>query len=79
MASPQGPSVGKTEPPDYIFMFPSANVPGITCKINFGYLCPLFLGKMLRVPPSVHEGLNRQNIRKIKQNTDQKIAIQVLK
>ena len=36
MASPRGLSEGKTEPPDYIFMFVSANVPGITYEINFG-------------------------------------------
>ena len=35
MASPRGLSEGKTEPPDYILMFSSANVPGITYKINF--------------------------------------------
>ena len=29
MASPRGLSGGKTEPPDYILMFSSANVPGI--------------------------------------------------
>ena len=35
MASPRGLSGGKTEPPDYILMFSSANVRGITYKINF--------------------------------------------
>ena len=29
LASPRGLSGGKTEPPDYILMFSSANVPGI--------------------------------------------------
>ena len=46
MASPRGLSVGKTEPPDYILMFSSANVPGIPYKINFGDSCPPFLGKI---------------------------------
>ena len=45
MASPRGLSGGKTEPPDYILMFSSANVPGITYKINFGDCCPPFLKK----------------------------------
>ena len=45
MASPRGLSVGKTEPPDYILMFSSANVPGITYKINFEDFCPPFLKK----------------------------------
>ena len=36
LASPRGLSGGKTEPPDYILMFSSANVPGITYEINFG-------------------------------------------
>ena len=35
IACPRGLSGGKTEPPDYILMFCSANVPGITYKINF--------------------------------------------
>ena len=53
MASPRGLSGGKTEPPDYILMFSSANVPGITYKMNFGDFCPPFLRKSyLRVPPS---------------------------
>ena len=43
MASTRGLSGGKTEPPDYILMFSSANVPGITYKIHFGDLCPPFL------------------------------------
>ena len=43
MASPRGLSGGKTEPPDYILMFSSANVPGITYKINFGdFLSSIF-------------------------------------
>ena len=52
MASPWGLSVGKTEPPDYILMCSSANVPGITYKINFGRLLSSIFGKKyLRVPP----------------------------
>ena len=47
MASPRGLSGGKTEPPDYILMFSSANVPGITCKSVFLNLCPPFLKKKL--------------------------------
>ena len=43
MASPRGLSGGKTEPPDYILMFSSANVPAIPYKINFGDFCPPFL------------------------------------
>ena len=46
MASPRGFSEGKTEPPDYILMFSSANVPGITYKINFEDFCPPFLKKI---------------------------------
>ena len=38
MASPRGLSGGKTEPPDYILMFSSANVPGITYKIILGFV-----------------------------------------
>ena len=45
VASPGGLSVGKTEPLDYILMCSSANVPGITYKINFGDFCPPFLKK----------------------------------
>ena len=45
MASPRGLSGGKTEPLDYILMFCSANVPGITYKIIFGNLCPQLLKK----------------------------------
>ena len=45
LASPQGLRWGKTEPPDYILMFCSANVPGIPYKIDFGILCPPFLRK----------------------------------
>ena len=45
MASPRGLSGSKTEPPDYILMFCSANVPGITYKMNFGDFCPSFLKK----------------------------------
>ena len=45
LASPRGLSVGKTEPPDYILMFSSANVPGITYKNKFGDFCPPFLEK----------------------------------
>ena len=53
MASPRGLSEGKTEPPDYILMFYSANVPAIPYKIHFGDFCPPFLEeKCLRVPPS---------------------------
>ena len=40
MASTRGLSVGKTEPPDYILMFSSANVPGITYNINLKDFCP---------------------------------------
>ena len=45
--------MGKTEPPDYISMFYSANVPGITYKIIVGFLCPPFKKecKYLKVPP----------------------------
>ena len=43
MASPRGLSEGKTEPPDYILMSSSANVPDITYIIKFGDCCPLFL------------------------------------
>ena len=43
MASPRGLSGGKTEPPDYILMFSSANVSGIPYKIIFRDLCPPFL------------------------------------
>ena len=43
MASPRGLSGGKTEPPDYILMFSSADVPAITYKINLGYVCPPFV------------------------------------
>ena len=46
MASPRGLSEGKTEPPDYILMVSSANVSGITYKINFGDFCPPFLKKI---------------------------------
>ena len=46
MASPRGLSVGKTEPPDYILMFYSANVPAIPYKINFEDFCPPFLKKI---------------------------------
>ena len=42
MASPRGLRWGKTELPDYILMFSSANVPGITYKIHFGDFCPPF-------------------------------------
>ena len=52
LASPRGLLCCKTEPPDYILMFCSANVPGITYKINFGDFCPPFKKKYLRVPPS---------------------------
>ena len=45
MASPRGLSEGKTEPPDYILMFSSANVPGITYTIIFGDFCPPCLEK----------------------------------
>ena len=52
MASPRGLSGGKTEPPDYILMCCSANVPGISYNINFEHFCPPFLKKeYLRVPP----------------------------
>ena len=37
--------MGKPEPSDYILMFSSANVPGITYKINFEDCCPPFLKK----------------------------------
>ena len=43
LASPRGLIWGKTEPPDCIVMFCSANVSGITAKIYFGDFCPLFL------------------------------------
>ena len=43
LASPRGLIWGKTEPPDYILMFSSANVPGITYKFNVEDLCPPFL------------------------------------
>ena len=46
MASPRGLSGGKTEPPDYILMFSSANVPDITYKINFGICVLHFLKKI---------------------------------
>ena len=36
LASPRGLRWGKTEPPDYILMFCSANVPGITYKLILG-------------------------------------------
>ena len=48
MTSPRGLSEGKTEPPDYILMFSSANVPGITYKINFGDLSPPCLEKNIQ-------------------------------
>ena len=43
IACPRGLSGGKTEPPDDILMFCSANVLSITYKINFGDFCPPFL------------------------------------
>ena len=43
LASSRGLRWVKTEPPDYILMFCSANVPGITYKIKFGDVCPPFL------------------------------------
>ena len=52
MTSPRGLSGGKAEPPDYILMFSSANVPSITYKSNLGNLCPPVLKKKMRVPPS---------------------------
>ena len=54
LASPWGLSGGKTEPPDYILMFSSTNVPGITYKINFGIFVLHFWETYLRVPPSPH-------------------------
>ena len=47
-ASPRGLRWGKTEPPDYIFMVCSANVPSIPYKINLGHLCPPFLKKIVQ-------------------------------
>ena len=52
MASPRGLSVGKTQPPDYILMFSSANVPGITYKMKFGDRCPPFLKNIVESSPS---------------------------
>ena len=53
LASPRGLRWGKTEPPDYILMFCSANVPGITYKIScFGIFVLHFWKTYLRVPPS---------------------------
>ena len=46
LASPRGLIGRKTEPPDYILMFCSANVPRITYKIKFDDLCPSLLGKI---------------------------------
>ena len=43
LASPWGLIGRKTEPPDHILMFGSANVPGITYTINLGDLCSPFL------------------------------------
>ena len=57
MASPRGLSEGKTEPPDYILMFSSANVPGIPYKINFGDLCPSFLKKIFENSTKLRMGL----------------------
>ena len=45
MASLRGLRWGKTEPPDYILMFCSANVPGIIYKIHFVFFCPPVLKK----------------------------------
>ena len=43
LASPRGLRWGKNEPPDYILMFCSAYVPGITHKIIFwGFLSSIF-------------------------------------
>ena len=42
MASPRGLSGGKTEPPDYIFMFSSANVPGVTYKTKIVFWKKIF-------------------------------------
>ena len=41
LASPRGLIWRKTEPPDYILMFCSANVPGITYEISFWVFCVL--------------------------------------
>ena len=49
LASPRGLRWGKAEPPDYILMFCSANVPGITYRINFGDCCPSFFHPFLDV------------------------------
>ena len=51
LASPRGLRWGKTEPPDYILMRCSANVPSITYEIDFGDLRPPCLKKN-RIPPS---------------------------
>ena len=42
MASSRGLSVGKTEPPDYILMFSSANVQVLHIKLLFGTYVILF-------------------------------------
>ena len=68
MATPRGLSEGKTEPPDYILMFSSANVPGITYKINFvDFYPPCLAQKYLRVPPSTSEGGSQTNVATIPQ------------
>ena len=42
LASSRGLRWGKTKPPDYILMVCSANVPGISYTIMFGYFCYQF-------------------------------------
>ena len=46
LASPQDLLWSKTEPPDYILMFCSANVPGITYKISFDNFVVYFWEKI---------------------------------
>ena len=50
MTSPRGLIGRKTEPPDYVLMFSSANVPGITYKLIWGFFVLHFRKTDLRVP-----------------------------
>ena len=52
VASPRGLSKGKTEPPEYILMFSSASVPGMTYKLVLSIFVLHFGKKYLRVPLS---------------------------
>ena len=55
MASPRGLSGGKTEPPDYMLMFCSANVPGILYEINLGDFCSPLLKQHIWEFPQVKD------------------------